>query len=405
VVASAIWVGGILGSLCLNRLYDEDTLFPGGGEVARILRAVIEASALLSVFVFITQSFYVSRSWFALTALLTCMLLGTQRLLLRAWLANKRAVGRMRRPALLISKDGAPWPDWSSTATEFEVVGNLDAPKFEDLVRDQAQQAGGRLLGRDTAVVLRARDFNNDQFWRILLLSGEAGWPAFVHSPVRSVGRDRLSVRELGGHTIVRIAPPTLRGFRAVEKRSFDVLVAAVSGLLLAPLVGVIAFAVLVSSGPPILYRQERVGLGGRTFSIIKFRSMKRNAEVSSGAVWATEGDQRRTTLGAWLRRTSLDELPQLWNVLRGDMSLVGPRPERPIFAEEFNKQLTWYRFRHRIRPGITGWAQAHGLRGDTSLDSRVQFDNWYVEHWSIALDVKIIGRTLLEICRGRNAY
>jgi exopolysaccharide biosynthesis polyprenyl glycosylphosphotransferase len=366
---------------------------------------VIEGSALLSAFVFFTQSFYVSRSWFALTAALTYLLLSAERLVLRTWLKRERAGGRRRRPALLVSKDGGPWPDWTSAESEFEILDNLDAATFEDYVQRHSQSSNNRIPGPDRAVILRARDFNNDEFWRILLLSGEAGWPAFVHSPVRSVGRDRLTVRDLGGHTIVKIAPPNLRGLRAVRKRSFDVGVAALLGVLLAPLLGVIAIAVLMTSGPPVFYRQERVGLRGRTFSIIKFRTMKEDAEVETGPMWASDGDRRRTALGAWLRRASMDELPQLWNVLRGDMSLVGPRPERPIFVNEFTEQLTWYRFRHRIRPGITGWAQAHGLRGASSLDSRVQFDNWYVEHWSIALDVKIIARTFLEVCRGRNAY
>lgn len=237
------------------------------------------------------------------------------------------------------------------------------------------------------------------------MMSGTRGWAVFVHSPVRSVGRDRLTVRELGGQAIVKVAPPTLVGVRAVQKRVLDLLASGVLFFVLLPVLVIIAVAVVISSGFPVLYKQERVGLGGQPFQMLKFRTMRVDAEKDSGPVWASTDDPRRTLLGRFLRRLSLDELPQLWNVLRGDMSLVGPRPERPTFTHEFDEQLTWYRFRHRIRPGITGWAQSHGLRGNTSLDSRVQFDNWYIENWSIWLDMKIIVMTVREVVSGRNAY
>jgi lipopolysaccharide/colanic/teichoic acid biosynthesis glycosyltransferase len=137
---------------------------------------------------------------------------------------------------------------------------------------------------------------------------------------------------------------------------------------------------------------------------MLKVRTMRNDAETE-GPRWTTKGDPRRTPIGRFLRRTSLDELPQLWNVLKGDMSLVGPRPERPPFATEFSERFVWYRFRHRIRPGMTGWAQSHGLRGDTPLDARVDFDNWYIENWSIWLDLKIMLFTVRQVIRGDNAY
>ena len=400
VVASFIWVLTMIGTLALNRLYDEDTLFPGGGEQARIVHSVVEAIAALSTLVLVTQSFYVSRSWFGLTALLTTGLVMGGRTLLRRGIRTRREQGRSRRQAILIAQEPDSWEEWpEELAGEFDVIAHLKPTDFTRFVATQSNAHPGMV------VILRARDFTSDEFWSILIQAGECGWSVFVRSPVRSVARDRLTVRELGGQTIVKVAPPRLSGVRAAQKRTLDVLGSATLFILLSPVLAALALALVLSSGWPVIYRQERVGLRGKTFPMYKFRTMKRDAEVGTGPVWASADDPRRTPIGRALRRTSLDELPQLWNVLKGDMSLIGPRPERPGFVDEFTKSLPWYRFRHRIRPGITGWAQAHGLRGNTEMDSRIESDNWYIENWSIWLDLKILGATFVEIFRGRNAY
>jgi exopolysaccharide biosynthesis polyprenyl glycosylphosphotransferase len=405
--ACVVWLVGLLAALAFNRLYDEDTLFPGGGEQARLVRALVETAAMLSAFVFLTQSFYVSRSWFALTVALSAIALTAERGAMRAFLQRERADGRRRRPAILVSAAGDRWGgSCLDDVEEFDVVECLDPDAFEAFCTKLADGEPSAIEAvRGAAVVMRARDFTSDRFWRILLLAGQMGWSTFVHSPVRSVGRDRLTLRELGGHTIVKVSPPTLTGLRAAQKRALDVVIAGALLVVLSPLFPAIALLIALSSGRPVLFRQERVGLGGRPFTILKFRTMRPDAEAESGPVWAAPDDFRRTPVGRWLRRTSLDELPQLWNVLRGDMSLVGPRPERPGFAGGFSRQLPWYAFRHRIRPGMTGWAQANGLRGNTSVDARVDYDNWYVENWSVPLDLKILLRTSLQVVRGNNAY
>jgi lipopolysaccharide/colanic/teichoic acid biosynthesis glycosyltransferase len=154
-----------------------------------------------------------------------------------------------------------------------------------------------------------------------------------------------------------------------------------------------------------MLYRQERMGLDGRPFMIWKFRSMRIDAEGTTGPVWAIKNDGRRTRIGSILRRWSIDELPQLWNVLRGDMSLVGPRPERPTFVREFKHKVPQYMLRHRVKAGITGWAQVHGWRGNTSIKKRIQYDLYYVENWSLKLDLKILWMTLRQGLRHHNAY
>jgi lipopolysaccharide/colanic/teichoic acid biosynthesis glycosyltransferase len=161
---------------------------------------------------------------------------------------------------------------------------------------------------------------------------------------------------------------------------------------------------VKVTSRGPVLYRQERMGMDGRTFTMLKFRTMDADAEAE-GAVMAAADDPRRTGIGAFLRRWSIDELPQFLNVFLGEMSLVGPRPERPMFIEEFKKQIPRYHQRHQVKSGITGWAQVNGLRGQTSIHKRIEFDLYYIENWSLMLDLKILIRTALGGFLSKNAY
>jgi exopolysaccharide biosynthesis polyprenyl glycosylphosphotransferase len=184
-----------------------------------------------------------------------------------------------------------------------------------------------------------------------------------------------------------------------------DVILALIGLLVLSPLLALLAVLVKLTSPGPVFYRQERCGLNGRSFHMLKFRSMAANAEQQTGAVWAVKNDARRTLFGAFLRRTSLDELPQLFNVLRGDMSLVGPRPERPVFIQRFRKTIPNYMSRHCVKAGITGWAQVHGWRGNTSLRKRLQYDLYYITHWTPWLDLRILWMTLFHGIIHRNAY
>ena len=212
-------------------------------------------------------------------------------------------------------------------------------------------------------------------------------------------------VEEMEGLAFIRLQGAPVYGWDFVLKRAFDVVVAGVLFLLLSPLLVVIALLVRFTSRGPVLYRQERMGLDGRVFRMLKFRSMREDAEQETGAVWAEAGDPRRTKLGALLRATSLDELPQLWNVLTGEMSLVGPRPERPVFIQEFRRRVPRYMLRHKVKAGITGWAQVNGWRGSTSLEKRIEYDLFYIEHWSLWFDLKILSLTLWNGVFNRNAY
>jgi exopolysaccharide biosynthesis polyprenyl glycosylphosphotransferase len=225
----------------------------------------------------------------------------------------------------------------------------------------------------------------------------------------------RVEVEHLGGMPLLGLRSVNPKGWQFAVKHAFDRVVAALLLLALSPVLLVVALAVRFSSNGPVLYRQARTGRDGRQFDLLKFRSMLiggapgTEAEIPATGVLldtdllgpgGVEGDDRRTPIGRFLRRSSLDELPQLWNVLRGEMSMVGPRPERPEFVEEFAGRLERYKDRHRVRSGITGWAQVHGLRGKTSLADRIEWDNYYIENWSLWLDLKILLMTVIAVFR-----
>jgi exopolysaccharide biosynthesis polyprenyl glycosylphosphotransferase len=215
----------------------------------------------------------------------------------------------------------------------------------------------------------------------------------------------RVGVEDLDGLPVVHLTQVPLTGWMSLVKRTLDIAISAGALAVGAPLFAAIAAAIRLEDRGPIFYRQRRMGLDGRPFEIVKFRSMHSGAEDESGPTWASPDDPRRTRVGRWLRRWSLDELPQLWNVLRGEMSLVGPRPERPEFVREFKETFPQYMLRHKVRSGITGWAQVHGWRGNTSLTKRIEYDLYYIENWSLSLDIKILWLTLRHGLRHRNAY
>jgi exopolysaccharide biosynthesis polyprenyl glycosylphosphotransferase len=196
-----------------------------------------------------------------------------------------------------------------------------------------------------------------------------------------------------------------LRGWRLTVKRVMDVVGSAITLVILSPLMMFLAVLIKLDSEGPVFFTQERMGLDGKRFMMLKFRSMRTDAEEETGPVWATANDSRRTRLGTVIRRFSIDEFPQFINVLLGDMSLVGPRPERPVFVEQFKQSIPRYMDRHLEKAGITGWAQINGLRGDTSIIERTKYDLWYIENWSVALDLRIIVRTILNLFIDRNAY
>ena len=215
----------------------------------------------------------------------------------------------------------------------------------------------------------------------------------------------KAGVEDFDGLPVINLTQRPLEGWNSLVKRSMDIVLSAAGLVALAILLPFVALAIWLEDRGPVFYTQERMGLDGRLFRILKFRSMRVGAEDDTGAVWAREGDARRTRVGTFLRSTSLDEVPQLVNILRGDMSLVGPRPERPEFVREFKAKFPQYMLRHRVKAGLTGWAQVHGWRGNTSLSKRVEYDLYYIENWSLSLDLQILWRTATRSFRDENAY
>ncbi|MFG3701490.1 sugar transferase [Micromonospora sp. NPDC047620] len=205
----------------------------------------------------------------------------------------------------------------------------------------------------------------------------------------------------IGAIPIVKIGDISLSGPRWAFKRASDMLFAAVALIVLSPVLLLCAIATFIDGGPGIFFYQERIGRYGKPFRVVKFRSMRPVSEQESQTNWSIAHDRRVGPIGRFMRRTSLDELPQLWNILRGDMSVVGPRPERPYFVEKFSAEYPNYAMRHRVPVGLTGLAQVSGLRGDTPISDRARFDNYYIENWSLWLDVKVVLRTVAEVFRG----
>ena len=215
----------------------------------------------------------------------------------------------------------------------------------------------------------------------------------------------RARLEDLEGIPIINLHAVPLRGFNAVLKRAIDVVLSAAALIVAAIPLAIVCAVIRLTSKGDALYHQERMSLDGKRFWVWKLRSMYIGAEQASGPVWAEENDPRVTPIGRWLRRFSVDELPQLWNVLVGDMSLVGPRPERPFFVDQFKHRIPQYMLRHKVKAGLTGWAQVNGWRGNTSIEKRIEYDLYYIENWSVGLDLKIIWLTLIKGIWHEHAY
>jgi exopolysaccharide biosynthesis polyprenyl glycosylphosphotransferase len=220
----------------------------------------------------------------------------------------------------------------------------------------------------------------------------------------------RLSLREkvfqVGRLQMMNLAMSPMESFAySVLKRTFDLVAATVGVVILSPVLAALAVVTKLSSPGPVFFRQERVGRNGRFFMLLKFRTMHCSSISESDTIWTTKDDPRCTRVGAFLRRYSLDELPQLFNVIRGEMSLVGPRPERPYFVNKFRSNIQKYNLRHCCQVGMTGWAQVNGLRGDTSIPDRLRYDLHYIQNWTFGLDLHILARTMFTAIKDQNGY
>jgi len=254
-------------------------------------------------------------------------------------------------------------------------------------------------------VIIALPEGSHEEILTIISLCERGKVSIKVYPDVFQIMAAQVSIGDLGGLPLLTVRDIALRGWRLTLKRAMDLIGSAIGLVMFSPLMMLVAFLIKLESPGPVFYVQERMGLDAKPFWMIKFRSMREDAEAETGPVWATKDDPRRTRLGAFIRRFSIDELPQLINVLLGEMSLVGPRPERPVFVEQFKRSIPRYMDRHREKAGITGWAQVNGLRGDTSIAERTKYDLWYIENWSLLLDLKIILKTIFNVFTSKNAY
>jgi exopolysaccharide biosynthesis polyprenyl glycosylphosphotransferase len=250
--------------------------------------------------------------------------------------------------------------------------------------------------------------FNQHESYRILdvIKTVEGKNIEIYYLPdVRELMTSHYTAYDLQGLLLLKLKSLSLSGWQGLLKYIFDISISILLLLVSFPFLLGIALLVKITSPGPVFYKQERIGLDSKRFFIWKFRTMVKDAEQKTGPVWTRVGDSRVTPLGRFLRRISLDELPQLINVIRGDMSLVGPRPERPYFVQQFQHLVPKYSERHRVRSGLTGWAQVNGLRGQSPIEERTKYDIYYIENWSLWFDLKIIILTFIAILKGENAY
>ncbi len=215
----------------------------------------------------------------------------------------------------------------------------------------------------------------------------------------------RSGVDEFEGLPVISLRDSPIYGWNIIAKRGTDIFLSAFIIAVTSPLMIIITLVMKATSNGPVFYQQERMGLDGNIFKMLKFRTMKIHAEKETGPVWTAKDDHRRTVIGGFLRKTSLDEIPQFFNVLRGEMSIVGPRPERPYFIKQFRNKIPKYMLRHKMKAGITGWAQVNGWRGNTSLEKRIEYDIYYIENWSLLFDFEIMWLTIWRGLANKNAY
>ena len=282
---------------------------------------------------------------------------------------------------------------------------------------DRGELTGAPMLGQLDSLGAYVESRNVDLVWLALPMRDQAKISFALDQLKHSTADIKLvpdlfglhllnhSVEEIAGMPIITLQQTPLLGRSRLIKAMEDFILSSLILVMISPLMIAIAIAVKLSSPGPVFYRQQRVSWNNKTFDMFKFRSMPTDAEQKTGAVWAKSGESRSTRVGAFLRKTSLDELPQFLNVLLGDMSIVGPRPERPVFVEQFKNEIPSYMKKHMVKAGITGWAQVNGWRGATDLTKRIECDIEYIENWSLGFDLKIIVLTLFKGFINKNAY
>lgn len=384
------------------------------------LFAIIGAAALAGLITLALMSLYrdfsYSRLVLAYSVIIALALITIGRIILRQVLLmqQRRGIGIDR---VLVVGTGTGSELLLHRMTMFPQYGYRVCGVLDDRLEVGTPFAGSTVVGRIEELPAQVREKAVDQ---VFLALPRASHDELLHliktcddlqvdfrmlPDVFEVVTTAVSADMVDGIPLVGVHRSQVTGLGLVIKRAFDLVVSVLFVLLLSPLWLLLALAIRLASPGPVLYRQERVGKDGTIFTLLKFRSMVVDAEAETGPVFTSKDDARRTAVGRFMRRFSLDELPQLVNIIRGDMSLVGPRPERPYFVERFGAEVPRYLERHQVRPGITGWAQVNDLRGETSIADRTIYDLYYVENWSLSFDIKILLLTFGRVLFHSHAY
>lgn len=339
------------------------------------------------------------------------------RMCLRVFLRRIRKKGHNQKSILLIGYSRAAQA-YIDRVQENPVWGYNIRGILDDYAAWGTEYKGVRVLGKtdhldaileigrldEIAITLGLQEY--DKLEQIVVLCEKSGVHTKFIPDYTKIIPTTPYTEDLLGLPVIHIRyVPLSDSFNMALKRAVDIVGAAVALILFSPIMLITAIGVKMSSPGPVLFKQERIGLHNRPFMMYKFRSMAMQTEADEAKGWTRKGDSRVTPFGRFIRKTSIDELPQMWNVLKGNMSLVGPRPERPQYVEKFKEEIPRYMVKHQVRPGITGWAQVNGYRGDTSISKRIEYDLYYIENWTLGLDVKIIILTFVKGFINKNAY
>lgn len=413
---SVLVVLASLASLHMRGIYGSARMRKLSWEALRIAQAIGLAVLMIGALTFFYRAYSLSRGAMAYFIVLSVLGLSSFRACLRLFLRYLRTKGMNLRFILIVGAS----PSGKELARNIERHAHLGLV-VRGFLDDEAARGevlpGIPLLGRIGDLPRILREHTIDQVFIALPRHADHELERILESMSDQVVDIRIvpdfsqfvalnaSAEDFEGMPIISLTERPLYGWKRLSKRVFDILFSTAGLLVLAPIMAVIALLVRATSPGPVLYVQERVGYDGRKFRMYKFRSMWEDAERETGAVWAVRNDPRCTAVGRVLRKFSLDEIPQLWNVLRGDMSFVGPRPEREVFVDAFRKTIPMYMMRHKIKSGITGWAQVNGLRGESPIEKRTQLDLFYIRNWSFWFDIKIILLTLARFFYDDHAY
>ena len=386
-------------------------------DVANILKANAIALAIFSMLLFLIKIVHFSRGMLLTFFAIETIIMMTERLLVRAVLLKHWSSDKNTRGVVLIGYSRAAEeyidrilrnPQWG-----YRIRGILD-----DSVKAGTEYHGIKVLGRidNLMVILPYSNLDEivitlglSEYYRlenIVALCEKSGVHTKFVPDYNNIVPTKSYTEDVLGLPVINIRyVPLSNPFQGGVKRLIDIAGSLIGIAITSPVMLTVAILIKVKSPGPVLFRQERVGLHNKCFNMYKFRSMVVQDSAKEEKAWTTKDDPRVTKIGHFLRRTNLDELPQLFNILKGEMSLVGPRPERPFFVKKFSEEIPRYNIKHQVRPGLTGWAQVHGYRGDTSIKKRIDYDLYYIENWTLWLDVKIIFLTLFGKLVNKNAY